>query len=126
MHLRYLPASSGGQVPLAVPHPVLFWACDAPSEEPGWGSNPFHRGGLGYEGAFEEATRFMHLVPEAGAGEEELVSWISVPVLDSAKTRWVDGGTIGVVVCAFVGLCWVLFMGGKGGMKKEEEGKKKR
>jgi hypothetical protein len=35
----------------------------------------------------------------------------------------VEVGTVGTVVCAFLGLCWVLF--GKGNGKKVERGKKK-
>jgi hypothetical protein len=54
-----------------------------------------------------------------------LVEWIDVPVLNMSKARWVEGGTVGVVVLAFVGLCWVLF-GKSGGKGVEEEKKKKK
>jgi hypothetical protein len=60
----------------------------------------------------------MHVEPAAGEGN--LVEWIDVPVLDTRKTGWVEGGTVGVVMVAFLGLCWVLFRGGK----RVEEGKK--
>lgn len=78
---------------------------------------------LGYDAAFGVGTRFMHVPPAArGNGTGALVSWIDVPVLDTSAAGWVERGTIGVVVCAFVGLCWVLFSGGG---KKEVKGEKK-
>lgn len=58
-----------------------------------------------------------------GGTEGEMVEWIDVPVLDTRRAALVEGGTVGVVVLAFVGLCWVLF--GGGGRKGEERGEKK-
>lgn len=80
-------------------------------------ANPFDRIHLGYEALFGPKTRFMHVEP----AQEELVAWIDVPVLDLGRTAWVEVGTVGTVVCAFLGLCWVLF--GKGGGDK---GRKKK
>ena len=64
----------------------------------------------------------MHVKPASGVGR--LVETIDVPVLDTRKVGWVEGGTVAVVVLAFVGLCWVLF-GRVGGERKEREGVKK-
>lgn len=117
LHLRYMPAAPTEHARVPVPWPVVFWACDSATDASA--ANPFHRGALGWEGAFEEGTRFMH-VP--GATEGEMVEWIDVPVLDTRRAALVEGGTVGVVVLAFVGLCWVLFGGGR---KGEERGEKK-
>lgn len=84
-------------------------------------ANPFDRVHLGYEALFGPKTRFMHVEPAASGAE--LVEWIDVPVLDLRKTGWVEMGTVGTVVVAFLGLCWVLF--GRSGGKKVEKGKKK-
>jgi hypothetical protein len=111
LHLRYLPASPRGHTAVPVPWPVVFWACDLTQDPAG---NPFDRVNLGYDGAFGAGTRFMHVPPqESGNGTGELVSWIDVPVLDTSAVGWVETGTIGVIVCAFLGLCWVLFSGGE-------------
>ncbi|KAF1957372.1 PIG-X-domain-containing protein [Byssothecium circinans] len=116
LHLRYLPAAHSSHTRVPAPWPVVFWACRA-EEGSKMAVNPFDRLHLGYEGLFGPRTRFMHVGP---AGKEELVEWIDVPVLDLGRTRWVEEGTVGVVLVAFLGLCWVLF--GKGG---GEEGKEK-
>lgn len=44
-----------------------------------------------------------------GQGQGQLVEYISVPVLDLRGAGWVEVGTVGAVVVAFLGLCWVLF-----------------
>lgn len=119
MHLRYLPAAAASHARVPVPWPVVFWACDAQQDASG---NPFHREHLGYDQAFGEGVRFMHVPPGQKTGE--LVEWIEVPVLDTRVAGWVETGTIGVVVVAFLGLCWVLLGGGKTG-KEVPVGKKK-
>ncbi|KAJ4303077.1 protease B nonderepressible form [Kalmusia sp. IMI 367209] len=123
MHLRYLPAAARSHARVPVPWPVVFWACDAEQELTG---NPFDRVNLGYEVSFGRETRFMHLAPaEKGNGTGELVEWIDVPVLDTRGTGWVEVGTIGIVMLAFLGLCWVLFGGaGKKAANGEQEKKK--
>lgn len=83
-------------------------------------ANPFDRIHLGYEALFGPKTRFMHVEP---AVKGELVEWIDVPVLDLRKTGWVETGTVGTVIAAFLGLCWVLFR--QTGTKKVEAEKKK-
>jgi hypothetical protein len=43
-------------------------------------------------------------------------------VLDTSKAGWVEVGTVGVVLFAFAGLCWVLFgKSGKGAVKEEKK-----
>lgn len=103
-------------------------------------ANPFDRANLGYEGLFGVKTRFMHVEPAARVGGLGLaakngglglVEWIDVPVLDTRGAGWVERGTVGAVLAGFVGLCWVLFGGGRGrkieggGKKGGKESKKK-
>ncbi|KAH9872804.1 hypothetical protein J1614_005198 [Plenodomus biglobosus] len=129
LHLRYLAAGPASHTRVALPWPVVFWACRA-DEGAKMSANPFDRVHLGYEALFGPKTRFMHVRPAlgvdaaSGEGQGALVEWIEVPVLDTRATWWVEGGTVGVVVVAFLGLCWVLF-GRTGGAKKMREGKKK-
>jgi hypothetical protein len=120
MHLRYMPASPSSHTRLPVPWPVVFWACRA-DEGAKMAANPFDRIHLGYEALFGPKTRFMHVEPAAPKGE--LVEYIDVPVLDTRKTGWVEMGTVGTVVAAFLALCWVLF--GRTGTRKVEVEKKK-
>jgi hypothetical protein len=122
LHLRYLPASPASHTSVPVPWPVVFWACRA--EDGGkHASNPFDRKHLGYESLFGPKTRFLHVEPGNGTGQ--MVEWIKVPVLDTRKAGWVEAGTVGTVVVAFLGLCWVLFGGMSGKNKvKRGEGKK--
>lgn len=126
LHLRYQPATSASHAAVEVPWPVVFWACHADEGEKHT-SNPFDRKHLGYEALFGPKTRFMHVQPVRERGVDgavkRLVEMIEVPVLDTRKVGWVEGGTVGVVVLAFLGLCWVLF--GKVGGKKAEGEKKK-
>lgn len=119
LHLRYMGAAPRTHTSLPVPWPVAFWACRAESGAQ-HSSNPFDRVHLGYESLFGPKTRFMTVQPEV-KGEQELVEWIRVPVLDTRQAGWVGPGTMGVVFVAFLGLCWVLF---GGSAKKAGEGKK--
>jgi len=120
LHARYLPASHTPSTLIPIPHPVVFWACRA-DEGAKMAANPFDRVHLGYEALFGAKTRFMHVEPK---GDRELVVWIDVPVLDLERTGWVQVGTLGTVVGAFLGLCWVLFGRGVGGGKGKKKGKK--
>ncbi|CAO2649461.1 Nn.00g068460.m01.CDS01 [Neocucurbitaria sp. VM-36] len=124
LHLRYLPASPTSHTRIPVPWPVVFWACRA-EEGAKMAANPFDRVHLGYEALFGLKTRFMHVEPGvAGNGTGQLVEWIDVPVLDTRKSGWVEVGTVGTVLMAFLGLCWVLF-GRLGSGKVVEKRKKK-
>jgi hypothetical protein len=105
LHLRYMPAAEGGFAPVPVAWPVVFWACRA-EEGTKMSVNPFDRIHLGYEALFGARTRFMHIPP---GPVDKLVEVITVPVLDLNRTAWVEFGTIGTVVIAFLGICWVLF-----------------
>lgn len=106
LHLRYLPptANTSGQSPLAVPYPVVLWACDA-HEEINFSINPFDRVNLGYDGLFGSKTIFYHLSPEGN----RLTNVISVPVLDLDKSKNVELGTAGVVLLAFAWVMWCLW-----------------
>ncbi|KZM19512.1 protease B nonderepressible form [Ascochyta rabiei] len=120
LHLRYLPASNASHTVASVPWPVVFWACRADEGEK-MSVNPFDRRHLGYEALFGPKTRFMHVEPATSTGK--MVETIDVPVLDTRKAAWVETGTVGVVLVAFLGLCWVLF-GRIGGQRVEREKKK--
>ncbi|KAJ4353148.1 protease B nonderepressible form [Ascochyta clinopodiicola] len=120
LHLRYLPATNASHTLTSVPWPVVFWACRADEGEK-MSANPFDRRHLGYEALFGPKTRFMHVEPATSAGN--MVETIDVPVLDTRKAAWVEMGTVGVVLAAFLGLCWVLF-GRTGGQRVEGEKKK--
>ena len=89
-------------------------------------ANPFDRRHLGYETLFGPKTRFMHVQPttedSVGGKDRKMLEWIDVPVLDTRKAAWVEIGTVGIVVFAFLGLCWVLF-GKVGGQKARREKK---
>ncbi|KAI1540364.1 PIG-X-domain-containing protein [Pyrenophora tritici-repentis] len=102
-------------------------------------SNPFDRTHLGYEGLFGPKTRFLHVDPKPDVdakgqelirekllvGDDWLVEFIKVPVLATGRSTWVEGGTVGIVLVAFVGLCWVLF-GRRGGSGRNVEGGEKK
>ncbi|CAI6333425.1 unnamed protein product [Periconia digitata] len=116
LHLRYLPAADHSHTTVPAPWPVVFWACRA-EEGTKMAVNPFDRLHLGYEALFGPRTRFMHISPIRSGGETDgLVEWIDVPVLDLKKSQWVEIGTIGTVIVAFIGLCWAMF-GNAGGRK---------
>ena len=119
LHTRYLPASPSSHVSISLPWPAVFWACRA-DEGSKHAQNPFDRRHLGYESLFGPKTRFMHVAPSSDV--DRLVETIDVPVLDTRKVGMVEAGTVGVVVIAFLGLCWVLF-GRVGGKKVEGEKK---
>ena len=67
-------------------------------------TNPFDRANLGYDGLFGPRTIFYHLQPRSG--RESLLEVIEVPVLDleGSKTKWIDYGTVTIVVLGFL---WV-------------------
>lgn len=115
LHLRYMPAAPASHARVPVPWPVVFWACRA-EEGAKMAANPFDRTNLGYEALFGPKTRFMHVQPRADGGQ--LMEWIDVPVLDTRGARWVESGTVGIVLISFLGLCWMLF-------GRMEEGKTK-
>ena len=67
-------------------------------------TNPFDRVNLGYDGLFGPRTMFYHLQPVNGGGS--LLEEMQVPVLDThgPKVKWVETGTVMVVI---LGLMWV-------------------
>ncbi|KAF2199276.1 PIG-X-domain-containing protein [Delitschia confertaspora ATCC 74209] len=128
LHTRYLPPSKVGGADSArvtVPYPVVFWACHTDSGTK-QSASPFDRVHLGYEALFGPKTMFVHVPPAArdaptlklkggpkkfGGGQSRLVAELNVPVLETKNAAVVEWGTVGVVVAAFLGLCWVLFRG---------------
>jgi len=95
--------------------------------------NPFDRVNLGYDGLFGPRTMFYHLQPSAagnGSGNGSLVEMISVPVLDTRRTEWVEVGTVAVMLVGFLWVCWklveLLKRGGFGTSAVLEEGARKK
>ncbi|KAL8734923.1 MAG: hypothetical protein Q9166_001275 [cf. Caloplaca sp. 2 TL-2023] len=105
LHLRYLRPAAGGITKIDVPWPVVFWACKA-EEGTELDGNPFDRINLGYEGLFDPQTIFYHLEPRPMGEGVNLVIQVQVPVIDLEGTRWVESGTIGIVV---LGAMWVIW-----------------
>ncbi|OAA65742.1 protein pbn1 [Niveomyces insectorum RCEF 264] len=118
LHLRYLLPADGGYRSVDVPYPVVFWACPAGVEDTSFATNPFDRTNLGYDGLFDEETEFWHVRPDPSLGAspspssdhaastDHLINFIRVPVLDSAKSQWVNAGTS---VTILLGFSWVLW-----------------
>jgi hypothetical protein len=71
-------------------------------------TNPFDRVNLGYDGLFGARTMFYHLQP-TNVGQR-LVEDLKVPVLDmsESKVKWVESGTVAVVLLGFLWVCWTL------------------
>lgn len=129
-HLRYVKPSnstfSSSKSNLAIPAPVVFWACNA-EEGTKFTTNPFDRVNLGYDGLFGTKTMFYHVPPAPAMAEEQqdgLLLDLSVPVLDSKSAGWVPMATAAVVLAGFAWVVWKL-VGGSGGAAKEREVKKK-
>jgi hypothetical protein len=109
MHLRYQPANRNPSVELDLHYPPVFWACHADAG-PQMAGNPFDRVHLGYDALFGPHTRFMHIEPSMkGLEARELVQRVRMPTLERKWATWIETGTVGTVVVAFLWLCWVLF-----------------
>ncbi|TKA68450.1 hypothetical protein B0A55_07725 [Friedmanniomyces simplex] len=135
LHLRYLQAptppnststpkdgsgansSSSSYVDLAVPYPIIFWACEA-EEGLKMSTNPFDRVNLGYDGLFGPKTMFYHVPPASGASATMLLEEsIRVPVLGPEWGGWVQVGTLVAVVLGFGWMCLGLVRGMRTGKK---------
>lgn len=88
-------------------------------------TNPFDRINLGYDTLFGPRTMFYHLQP---ADLQPRVEYFDIPALDLEKVRWVEGGTMGVVIVGFLWVVWALFgvtkgdwVGGRVGKGKKDE-----
>ena len=130
-HLRYLShpsantPSNSTHFPLDIPHPHLFWACEA-AEGLKMSVNPFDRTNLGYDGLFGPKTMFYHLAPEVAEEQQAgLVGRLRVPVLAPERAWYVQGATLAVVAVGFWWVVWKM-VGGRGGKKGTEAGEKKR
>ena len=125
---RYTVSGTTDEAEIAVPNPVLFYACPA-EEGLKMSTNPFDRVNLGYDGLFGPKTMFYH-VP---SGDRELSSEIEVPVLNVSEdgARYIEYGTGAAVLLGFVWVLWKLFGPVKvdavkeGGKEKEKQEKKK-
>lgn len=104
LHLRYLKPSASGSVPIEVPYPAVFWACDTAGEVD-FSTNPFDRRQLGYDGLFDSQTSFWHVAPKPVIGNR-ITSAIFVPVLKDEGAAWIRLGT---TVAVGLGFAWVLW-----------------
>lgn len=129
-HLRYVKpndTSSSSTANLAIPAPIVFWACNA-EEGTKFNTNPFDRENLGYDGLFGKRTMFYHVPPAPVMVEAEngLLLDLEVPVLNAAAAAgsWVGMATVAVVVAGFTWVVWKMV--GRGGGAKVDDGKKKK
>lgn len=135
LHLRYLPPTAGGLSQIQIPWPVVFWACTS-DDGTKFPVNPFDRVNLGYDGLFGPRTMFYHL--DVAGGNKSLVETLDVPVLDTEAVgaRWIESGTVLVVLLGFAWVVWKLWPGlrtearelglGRKGEEKEENDEKKK
>ena len=90
-------------------------------------TNPFDRVNLGYDGLFGPRTMFYHLQPSSGG--KSLLEVIEAPVLDlkGSKMKWVESGTVTMVVLGFLWVCLNLLavsresLGRKGRRRKRRD-----
>ncbi|ODA82605.1 hypothetical protein RJ55_01112 [Drechmeria coniospora] len=104
LHLRYLEPSASGYVPIEVPYPAVFWACDSGTDAD-FSTNPFDRMQLGYDELFDSQAMFWHLTPQPESGNR-IMSPMAVPVLKTAGEDWVG---IGTALAVGLGFAWVLW-----------------
>ena len=109
---------------LHVPPPLVFWACPSTTDGPELDTSPFDRVNLAFDGAFGRRTTFWHLEQRRPPSSSSLgldtdgleggtrigigMLNIDVPVLDLAKTEWVESVTAMAVLLGFVWVCWCL------------------
>lgn len=124
LHLRYLAPSDTSTTSVQIPWPIVFWACTA-EEGTKFPVNPFDRVNLGYDGLFGARTMLYHLdsVVEEGG---RLVSSLEVPVLntETVGARWVESGTVGVVLVGWLWVVWKMTGRWRKGGRGVSEGKK--
>ncbi|KAL8863388.1 MAG: hypothetical protein Q9178_000069 [Gyalolechia marmorata] len=120
LHLRYLPPAPGGTTSIDVPWPIVFWACPAEEDTQLDSGNPFDRVDLGYEALFNSRTIFYHFQPLPEGEGGRLVERVQVPVMDLRASRWVESGTVGVVV---LGALWVMWKLLRVSLRRAWEGK---
>lgn len=89
-------------------------------------TNPFDRVNLGYDGLFGPRTMFYHLQPASGG--KSLLKEIQVPVLDleGSKMKWVEFGTVTMVVLGFLWVCLKLLAVMRGSLGRKGDRRKKR
>ncbi|KAJ6444705.1 hypothetical protein O9K51_03101 [Purpureocillium lavendulum] len=106
LHLRYLKPSASGTVPIEIPYPALFWACEVAGEVD-FATNPFDRRHLGYDSLFSTQTGFWHWKPNPVVGNR-ITSAIYVPVLKDEGAAWIRLGTTLAVGLGFAWVMWKL------------------
>lgn len=106
LHLRYLAPASGGYQTISVPYPAVFWACEG-EQGVKFANSPFDRPHVGYDALFSTETLFWHVDPKPSAGDL-LTNDITVPVLDTEKSAWVNIGTAAAVLLGFSWVLWQL------------------
>lgn len=128
LHLRYLEPSATGYVPVEIPYPAVFWACESGSDAD-FSTNPFDRRHLGYDGLFSPQTTFWHVNPQPESGRR-IMSSVSVPVLKEGGAAWIGLGTAAVVGLGFAWVLWKLLSAytasGHGGAKGRAQEQKKK
>ncbi len=113
LHLRYLEPSQTGAREVDVPYPAVFWACEpgaAADADADFGSSPFDRANLGYDGLFAQGTTFWHVNPRPASGDR-IVSSVTVPVLNEEAAQWVGIGTSVVIALGFAWVLWKCMSG---------------
>ncbi|KAL8908515.1 MAG: hypothetical protein Q9171_005433 [Xanthocarpia ochracea] len=108
LHLRYLPPAPGGTTSIDVPWPIVFWACPAEEGTHLDSGNPFDRVYLGYDALFDPRTIFYHFQPLPEGKGGRLVERVHVPVMDLRASRWVESGTVGIIVLGALWVVWKL------------------
>lgn len=126
LHLRYLGPQPGGLTEIALPWPIVFWACTA-EDGTKFPVNPFDRTQLGFEGLFGPRTMFYHLDPAPNNATGKLVERINIPVLDTdtASSKTVEGITVVTILLGFLWVLWKLRPALRGGGKPTSTIKKK-
>jgi hypothetical protein len=106
LHLRYLEPAAVASSKIEVPYPAVFWACEV-DDDVNFQNNPFDRTPFGYDSQFSPTTSFWHLNPQPATGNK-LTNPVTVPVLKTAGTGWVEAGTSIVIALGFGWVLWKL------------------
>jgi len=106
LHTRYLAPTPGGYQTSSMPYPAVFWACEA-EQGTKFANSPFDRPHVGYDALFNTETLFWHVEPKPVSGDL-LINHVTVPVLDTEKSAWVNFGTAAVVLLGFGWVLWKL------------------
>ena len=113
-HLRYKAPTSHGKSEIAVPWPVVFWACNAEAETD-FSVNPFDRIDLGYDTLFDPHTVFYHIPPSPGiiGDSTKMITSLDIPSADltSVGSMPLEFITLSVIMLGFLSICRHLWPG---------------